>query len=405
MRVDLQKLLMEYCNANPDMVIEKTVPSCELSITEIRDKLYLLGNILHEDLENQVYVTTVRSGIANMNSAVVAIQLSGDTLRIIGYGKEGIIKQNICAQAIQKVVDATQGKVVSASSRWTKIIPVIVMIICLTAFLAIRSTIISGTSPDDFGDGLLETIFPKDPEPTEDPAFVAEVELTIDATKEYNKAVELFNASATEYNEAVVLCCIDNINGLPKSIDLLSKESEEYDDNAEVVKGENSKEKISADAELIRELTTQIEMLIKVLNQLTAPDGDWAEGRLANIEGITGVQQVTEEQNPDGLLGIEGGYLACVYFTHSAIDPKSVPGSNIVAKGTDAGGAVEIYATLADAQARVEYLAGFDGTVLYSGSYAIVGTTVIRTSYKLTDEQQLLLTHAITMALTAVEEE
>ena len=83
---------------------------------------------------------------------------------------------------------------------------------------------------------------------------------------------------------------------------------------------------------------------------------------------------------------------------------KTVPGNNIVAKGTDAGGAVEIYATLEEAQARVEYLAGFDGTILYSGSYAIVGTMVIRTSYKLADEQQLLLTHAITMALTSVEE-
>ena len=79
-------------------------------------------------------------------------------------------------------------------------------------------------------------------------------------------------------------------------------------------------------------------------------------------------------------------------------------GNNIVSMDTDAGGAVEVYADLADAQARVEYLSGFDGTVLYSGSYAIAGTTVIRTSYKFTDEQQLLLTHTITMALTAVEE-
>ena len=122
---------------------------------------------------------------------------------------------------------------------------------------------------------------------------------------------------------------------------------------------------------------------------------------LANVEGITGFQQVTEVLNPDGLLGKEGGYSACVYFTHNAINQSEVPGNNIVAKGTDAGGAVEIYPTLADAQARVEYLAGFDDTILYSGSYAIVGTMVIRTSYKFSDEYQLFLTNAITMALTS----
>ena len=60
-------------------------------------------------------------------------------------------------------------------------------------------------------------------------------------------------------------------------------------------------------------------------------------------------------------------------------------------------------ATLDDAQARVDYLAGFDGTILYSGSYAIVGTTVVRTSHKFTDEQQLLLTHDITKVMTIVD--
>ena len=62
---------------------------------------------------------------------------------------------------------------------------------------------------------------------------------------------------------------------------------------------------------------------------------------------------------------------------------------------------MEVYPTVQDAEARCEYLAGFDGTVLYSGSYAIVGTTVIRTSYKLTNEQQIELTNDITMALTS----
>ena len=102
------------------------------------------------------------------------------------------------------------------------------------------------------------------------------------------------------------------------------------------------------------------------------------------------------------ILGKEGSYISCVYFTITKINSNEVPGDTIVEKGTDAGGAVEIYATLREAEERCEYLAGFDGTVLYSGSNAIVGTMAIRTSYILTNEEQFELTNSITEAMTAI---
>ena len=391
MRVDLRKLLMDYCNADPDMVKETCVSGCVLSITQIRDKLYLLGNILYEDLDNQIYVASVRSGFANMDSAVIALRLKGSKLQIIGYAKEGIIKQQICEKAIQKISDLAQGKTVSDSSRLAKVIPIILTVIGITAFICIRSCILSGMEFDAMGDIIQSSVAvadsSKSTEPTEDPAFVAEVQLTIAATKAYNEAAEQFNLLVSEYNEAVTLICIDNIYGMPKELEQLSLESESYEDNAEVVRGSNSKEKIAADTQQILDMCTQVKALIRIAQQLNAPTGDWVSERLAVVNGIRGCQQVTEAMNPDGLLGKEGGYSACVYFAHSAINQSEVPGNSIVAKGTDAGGAVEIYPTLADAQARIEYLAGFDKTILYSGSYAIVGTMVIRTSYKLTDEQ------------------
>ena len=78
-------------------------------------------------------------------------------------------------------------------------------------------------------------------------------------------------------------------------------------------------------------------------------------------------------------------------------------GDSIIAKGTDAGGAIEVYKTLEDALNRCDYLSQFDGTLLYSGSYTIVGTIVIRTSYKLTDEQQVELTNNIMQAFTVLK--
>ena len=87
---------------------------------------------------------------------------------------------------------------------------------------------------------------------------------------------------------------------------------------------------------------------------------------------------MTSDNDPNGLLHQEnGGYTACIYFTSTGIETA---GDSPVSKGTDGGGAVEVYSTVQDAEARCEYLSGFDNTILYTGSYAIVGTMVIRIS-------------------------
>ena len=48
-------------------------------------------------------------------------------------------------------------------------------------------------------------------------------------------------------------------------------------------------------------------------------------------------------------------------------------------------------------------MSGFDNTILYTGSYAIVGTMVIRISYAYTDEAQYEMTDRIAKAFTQLE--
>jgi len=43
---------------------------------------------------------------------------------------------------------------------------------------------------------------------------------------------------------------------------------------------------------------------------------------------------VTIENDPNGLLGKEGGYVSCIYFTVKDIPSASVKGNSIVEKGT-----------------------------------------------------------------------
>ena len=394
MHIDLQALLAEYGNAKPEYMQEIKITDCPLSILQIRDRLYLLGSILHEDLKHQVYVAAIRSGFADMSHAVVALQLQGNTLVAIGFAKEGVINQHICEKAFQKLECSIRGEKVSGARSY-KILPIVLFAIVIAGFLAIRGCILNRT----------EWIFSAEPtvatQSPEEIAFEAEVQHTIAATKDYNEAVARFNQSVAAYNLAVTITCIDNLDGIPSSLESLKAESDGYEDIAEAVRNGIRSESIAADTATIQEMTAQVEALTSIVKQITAPTAEWITERLSHISSISETQAVTEDLDPDHLLGREGGYSACIYFTVTSIDASTVPGDTVVEKGTDAGGAIEVYATMEEAKARCEYLSGFDGTILYSGSYAIVGTMVIRTSYKLDNDQQMALTRIITRELTA----
>ena len=120
------------------------------------------------------------------------------------------------------------------------------------------------------------------------------------------------------------------------------------------------------------------------------------------VDSIVQILPVSIGDDPNGLLSLDGGYTSCVYFTTTSVPPGSVQGANPVEKGTDGGGAIEVFATIEDAKCRCDYLGQYDGTLLYSGSYAILGTMVIRTSYLLSNKEQIDLTNAIMEKFTEI---
>ena len=120
---------------------------------------------------------------------------------------------------------------------------------------------------------------------------------------------------------------------------------------------------------------------------------------LQKVPCIIEIKAVTEDNDPIGQLNKPGGYTALVYFSYELVDQEEVYGDDLIDKGTDAGGCIEVYTTEKDANKRNEYLAAFDGGVLTSGSHTVVGTIVVRTSDELTATQQKLLESNIIAAL------
>lgn len=128
---------------------------------------------------------------------------------------------------------------------------------------------------------------------------------------------------------------------------------------------------------------------IKQMQQVTNPKEAFIVERLTGLPNITGMEAVTEDNDPNGNLNKQGGYTSTVYFASDLVDQSNVNGITIVDKGTNAGGAVEVYPTVEDAEKRNDYLAAFDASgFMASGSHSVVGTIVIRTSDHLTASQQ-----------------
>ena len=139
---------------------------------------------------------------------------------------------------------------------------------------------------------------------------------------------------------------------------------------------------------------THYQNSILQLKQITNPSSSFIEERLKEIESITGVQSVTEDNDPNKKLNKQGGYTASVYFVDKQVT-ESVEGSDIVHKGNDVGGNIEVYKTKEDAEKRNTYISAFDGTALNPGSHYVYGTILIRTSHHLTGAQQKELTEKI----------
>lgn len=285
------------------------------------------------------------------------------------------------------------------------------------------------------------------------------------AVQAYNDEAEVYNESIAPYNEAVEK--IVNLNAelstaINEAQDAINKGEEPFDpetitslknamstaqdakveepvviDTFEILSlTENMKtsdmkaliERANSDAEKISTLTvpevpeipdyTDIiksvqkaqktyENSIQSLKQVTAPTDDFVMERLQQVDTITKMDAVTEDHDPNGKLGKQGGYIGCIYFRDSQVDRSQlyVDGdpNDVIDVGTDGGGALEIFSTAEDAKARDDYLGSYDGTMYASGSHYVVGTILVRTSNELSGTQQKKLTDKITKVLIKVK--
>lgn len=155
-----------------------------------------------------------------------------------------------------------------------------------------------------------------------------------------------------------------------------------------------------------RDAYDALDISIRQCKQVTNPSESFIIKRLNTIKAISGIDAATEDNDPNSHLHKQGGYTSDVFFSTSYLDQSKIYPYNgtIIEKGTDAGGSIEVYETIEEAESRNSYLGAFDGaTGFSSGSHTVLETIVIRTSDELKASEQKELEQAIIEAFIRLD--
>ena len=153
---------------------------------------------------------------------------------------------------------------------------------------------------------------------------------------------------------------------------------------------------------------TNLENSKKQYKQVVNPSEEFVVQRILTVDDVADARAVTEDQDPNGNLHKAGGYTSTIYFESKTVNQSDVYVSGkyadvLIDKGTDAGGAIEVYENVEDAEKRRDYLATYDGTIYANGTHTVIGTVLVRTSNELTATQQKELEQKVIDALTRLE--
>lgn len=234
-------------------------------------------------------------------------------------------------------------------------------------------------------------------------AFNSEVDtinsLLDDRATEVKNAKESLELKDKALDDTVKPALKDACDKASKEIKIPEMPSETDEINVKIKTLKSIENDLNEQIDDVKNMESELDKSRKQYKLLVNPSEKLIVDRLKKVKNIDKVAAVTEDNDPNGNLNKPGGYTAQVYFSSPLVQDDIFTG-DVIEDGTDGGGSVEVYKTVSDANKRNDYLGGFDGGFLSSGSHAVYGTIVIRTSDKLTASQQKKMEKDILTELT-----
>lgn len=220
-----------------------------------------------------------------------------------------------------------------------------------------------------------------------------------DRAAEVKKANESLELKDKALDDTIKPALKDACNKASEDVNIPNMPSETDEINAKVKTLKSIEDDLNEQINDVKNMETELDKSRKQYKLLVNPDKKFIVERLKKVKNVDKVAAVTEDNDPNGNLNKPGGYTAQIYFSSPLVQDDIFTG-DVIEDGTDGGGSIEVYKTVSEANKRNDYLAGFDGGFLASGSHAVYGTIIIRTSSELTASQQKNLEKEILTELT-----
>lgn len=374
------KKICEIKKCDESKIKYSSISSNGKSYAKIRDLLIVGAKIIEENKKDNYYIVTIEGGASSFANVAIIVCLDKDIIHIASYAEEGLIKQHIASKNLEKIESLLLEKPIK------KKININIVAISIIACVLGLTLVTSFNKPKIDID---ESNIVDNSNSVETNSDVKNDEIIEELNYKYNTAIENYNNIANAYNKIINNVSTINIKDMRDKAILLDKADF------------NETNFIEADKR-ITDLQNEIEKLLSeysVAYRLDTLNEEDIVKSLKSIKNVISIETVSKNNDPNQLLDKEHGYVSCVYFSLDLIDQTKIPGTSVIKKGTDCGGCIELYSNVEDANNRINYLSQFDNSLLYSGSYAIIGKSVIRASYLLDNQQQITITNQICEAL------
>ena len=65
---------------------------------------------MEENVEEQIYVVSIKAGLLGINNAIIICKMNTGKLILVGFAREGVIKQHTCEKAMDKIEERCNAK-------------------------------------------------------------------------------------------------------------------------------------------------------------------------------------------------------------------------------------------------------------------------------------------------------
>ena len=103
------ELLRKYSKFKDADVIYREIESNGISLIKIRDKLLIDNTILEENLDNNIYIAAIKTGLFGADRVVVAVCLVDDIIQMYAVSKDGVISKSRSGKSLDILEECLMG--------------------------------------------------------------------------------------------------------------------------------------------------------------------------------------------------------------------------------------------------------------------------------------------------------